>query len=396
MRAGTVAFFIASFVAGTALAQAPTVVPVQGFLADSAGVPIDTGVNITVRIYAGAMGGTALHEETQAVTPDAGTFTMYVGGGGTPVDLSLFRDNTTLYLGLTIGTDAEMVPRFLLGTAPYAGFAQYCGSATQLGSLGAADVARATHTHNWSDLMSIPADLADGDNVLTEAQVDAYANNNGYITGVAANEGLSGGGTTGDIGLSVSFAGSGAAATVSRSDHAHAGMGDITQVNAGPGLTASGCTAGICTMSVDFAAGGSATTVSRSDHAHAAELPTCAVGSVLYRTMAGWSCETVTGVLDDKMAWGIVETTTGSNCIVQESSIPGVTCTFSGNAFTVNTPGWTTSYNDDVLTANLSWCTGCSNFGVRVDPGTATAAFTLQVVGYVSSRASVSWMLIRR
>jgi hypothetical protein len=45
----------------------------------------------------------------------------------------------------------------------------------------------------------------------------------GDITGVIAGTGLTGGGTTGDVGLAVNFAGSGAATTVARSDHNHFG-----------------------------------------------------------------------------------------------------------------------------------------------------------------------------
>ena len=50
----------------------------------------------------------------------------------------------------------------------------------------------------WGSLIGVPLGLDDGDDVLTEAQVDAYANNNGYITAVWSGEGTQGGGTTGD------------------------------------------------------------------------------------------------------------------------------------------------------------------------------------------------------
>jgi hypothetical protein len=43
----------------------------------------------------------------------------------------------------------------------------------------------------------------------------------GTITGVTADSGLSGGGTTGVVGLKLKYGGSGTAATVARSDHAH-------------------------------------------------------------------------------------------------------------------------------------------------------------------------------
>ena len=50
---------------------------------------------------------------------------------------------------------------------------------------------------------------------------EADSNSGGDITGVTASTGLSGGGSSGTVSLSVSFSGSGSASTVARSDHGH-------------------------------------------------------------------------------------------------------------------------------------------------------------------------------
>ncbi len=57
----------------------------------------------------------------------------------------------------------------------------------------------------------------------------------GDITGVTASTGLSGGGTSGTVALSVQFAGSGSAATAARADHTHAG---VTANNTAIGMAA--------------------------------------------------------------------------------------------------------------------------------------------------------------
>jgi hypothetical protein len=63
----------------------------------------------------------------------------------------------------------------------------------------------------------------------------------GDITGITAGPGLTGGGTTGEVALAVSFGGPGSSANVARSDHTHAaGSSGSTAVGAGALLVATG------------------------------------------------------------------------------------------------------------------------------------------------------------
>lgn len=147
-----------------ALAQAPALLPVQGILTDSAGTPIDGPVDVTFRIYDADTGGNMLFEETHpGLQVEAGLFTAYLGAVA-GLDLGIFSQER--WLGVSVGADPEM-PRFLLGTTPYAAFAQVCGDAATVGGLGAADISVVGHTHDFGTLTGIPGDIADGDQDTT-------------------------------------------------------------------------------------------------------------------------------------------------------------------------------------------------------------------------------------
>jgi len=132
---------------GTARGDAPWLVPVQGYLTDDGGAPIDGTRSMGVALYTAPVGGSPIWAETQSVTVDTGYFTVYVGAIAA-LDLATFRDQGDLWLGLTVGSDPEMTPRLDLGSVPYAGFAQYCADAG---------------TVAWTGITGVPGDLADGD-----------------------------------------------------------------------------------------------------------------------------------------------------------------------------------------------------------------------------------------
>ena len=169
------------FAPTSASAQAPALLPVQGVLTDADGTALDGPFQVTFTLYDTASGDTSFFAETKTVNIEAGVFTTYLGtDGSNPLDLVNFQMSDA-YLGIQVAGNEEMTPRFRLATAPYAGFAQYCGDASTLGGQTSADFAPASHTHPWSDitdvpgfaslvhghawneLSGVPSDLADGD-----------------------------------------------------------------------------------------------------------------------------------------------------------------------------------------------------------------------------------------
>ena len=100
------------------LAAAPAYIPVQGFLTDSAVTPLEGSHDISLTLYDADVGGVTLFAETQTVLVEGGLAVIYLGSEST-LNLATFRDNGTVYLGFQIGTDAEMTPRFPVGSTPF-------------------------------------------------------------------------------------------------------------------------------------------------------------------------------------------------------------------------------------------------------------------------------------
>ena len=100
-----------------AQSQAPQRVNYQGYLVDAGGQPVNTTLAMTFNLYKVASGGSALWTETQpAVAVAKGVYSVALGTV-TPIGLPF---DAPYYLGVMVGTDAEMTPRQPLGSAPYA------------------------------------------------------------------------------------------------------------------------------------------------------------------------------------------------------------------------------------------------------------------------------------
>src|SRR6185312_11802281 len=93
-------------IASASAAAVPTLLTEQGQLLDASGNPVTGSINVTFTIYDQPTGGTSLWTETQSISLDQGFFSAILGEA-TPIPPSIF-DGSPRYLGVAVGTDAEM------------------------------------------------------------------------------------------------------------------------------------------------------------------------------------------------------------------------------------------------------------------------------------------------
>lgn len=114
--------------AGAVLSRAESVastetIAYQGRLTDTSDNPVTGTHDIRFRLYSTASGGSALWEEAwldvNAVEVNAGLFHVMLGSL-TPIPQSVITGNSSLFLGMTVNTDAEMTPRVQLSSVPFA------------------------------------------------------------------------------------------------------------------------------------------------------------------------------------------------------------------------------------------------------------------------------------
>lgn len=120
-RACTVLVGAAALGATSAAAAAvPGTLMHQGRLYDDAGNPVVSGspLDVTFALYDDPLATTPIWDETHAISFDDGYFSVSLGEVAAFADATF--DGSVRYLGITIQGEAEMTPRAVVGSVPYA------------------------------------------------------------------------------------------------------------------------------------------------------------------------------------------------------------------------------------------------------------------------------------
>jgi len=86
----------------------------QGKLTDNASEPLSGTYTMIFRLYDVVTGGTALDTDTHTVEVTDGLFNTHIDFNQS------YIDGRELWLGITVGSDSEMMPRYELSAVPYA------------------------------------------------------------------------------------------------------------------------------------------------------------------------------------------------------------------------------------------------------------------------------------
>ena len=341
---------------GTTHAAIPSTVSFTARVVDdTTGKPITGAHHVAFELFDAATNGTSVWMEGRDLDIDEGL--IYLALGETkPLDATVFSGKT-LYLAVTLD-DATMDPRIAVSSVPYAIRAGTANDAETVGGTAPSGfqkrVTGTCGTGNFVTVINADGTVACG----------AGATGTGDITGVAAGSGLFGGGTSGDVTLSLlntcapqeilKWSGTAWACAPDV-----AGTGDITGVAAGTGLQGGGAS-GDVTLSL---------------------LTTCSMGQVLKWSGAGWACAndldtgaagTITGVTVTPASGLVGGGTTGNISL----SLP-LTCA-TGQMLKWNATAWACANDIDTDTNSGGTITNVAA-GAGLTGGGTTGAVTLNI-----------------
>lgn len=166
-----------------ATATSPGTVNYQGYLSDASGAAIDDSVLVTFAIYDVPGGGVPLWSEGQLVSVENGLFSVTLGES---IPLPAGLADTPRYLGVTVATDPEMLPRRLITAAM---FALNADDAEQLGGAPPSAYDQSSHVSDTGNPHDVSASqigaVSAGD--LTSHAGDAAAHHAPYTDGAAVS-----------------------------------------------------------------------------------------------------------------------------------------------------------------------------------------------------------------
>jgi len=108
-------------------ADVPEVMSFQGILTDANGVPLTGTYSVEFSIYNAPTNGSRHWSETQSVDANEGYFDVLLGSVNAITADAFSHSTSNRYLGIKIGSDAEMEPRQRIGSVAYAYAAQNLG-----------------------------------------------------------------------------------------------------------------------------------------------------------------------------------------------------------------------------------------------------------------------------
>jgi len=188
-------------------ADIPKRINFQGILTDAGGNPLgDSNVSVLFTIYDSPGGVTSKWSETQSFTTDsAGQFSIILGTI-TPIADTVFT-GAGRYLGIKVGSDAEMSPRQQLVSLPYAyESAQWTSAGENLFRLngnvgiGTASPAAKLHVHTDAEGIRIQGNTSGVSNSAWMGFRDGAGTNIGYVgDGSSGNNNVYLGALIGDV-----------------------------------------------------------------------------------------------------------------------------------------------------------------------------------------------------
>jgi len=169
----------------------PPQVSQQGRILHADGDPVEGLASLEFRLYDAVEDGVLLWEEILEVEVENGYYNVLLGSEDNAIS-AWFTGESDLFLELTIDGGDSLLPRQPLSTVPYATTSTHRKGGTvnaeeiRVGGEVVVDNAGEwvgpTPEVQFSDVSDVPSGLEDGDDntQLSESEVDAYVDNNGY------------------------------------------------------------------------------------------------------------------------------------------------------------------------------------------------------------------------